>query len=598
MPLADSGNEARSSARLARSGLEFLRDFLAFVQPGFMRGLLLVGLGAVLENVSIVLLIPLVGLTANEGVPHGRVETLAASLFGIFGAKTRLAQMSVLLALFAVLLLVRALVQSRRNQMLARWRIGFVQSLRLRILRGLAGASWQRIQNLQHARISHVLGGDIDRAGGAAYAGLDGFVAAIMLASQMMLALWLAPAFAGAAMAVLGLATLGLAWQMRQSYATGSQMTKRQLALMHSAGQFLGGLKLAMGQNMQSTFVNEFETSLQDMTRQQVAFSNQQTHSQLGFSTLSILASVACAYVGIGVLDMPVAMVIPLLLVLSRMSGPAMSILHNIQFMMNSLPAYERLRELELGLGQQPPGAGVKTAFVPGLTGSPVIFDNVTFAHPQAEGGPRASARGVRDLSLTIHPGEILGITGPSGSGKTTFADLLVGLNRPQQGTISAGGNILEEGLLTQWREQLSYVSQDAFLFHDSLRRNLLWGRAEASDADIWNALKLAGVDGFVRNLKEGLDTIAGERGILVSGGERQRLALTRALLRHPRLLVLDEATSALDIATERLILGNIASLTPKPTIVVIAHRPESLSYCSRILIFEEGALKMAQASA
>ncbi len=583
-----------SGTRLVRSGWGFLQDFLGFVRPGLWRGLLLVGSGALLENVSIVLLIPLVALTANEGVPQGRVETIAAALFDVAGAKTRLAQMFVLLMVFAALLLARALVQARRNLLLARWRIGFVQSLRLRILRGLAGASWARIQSLQHARISHVLGGDIDRAGAAAYAGLDGCVALIMLASQLVLALWLAPLFAGAGVLVLGLATLGLAWQMRHSYASGNRVTTGQLALMHSAGQFLGGLKLAMGQNMQSTFVTEFETGLKDIARQQLAFSGQQTRSQLGFSSLTILAAAACAFIGIGWLDMPLAVVVPLLLVLGRMSGPAMSILGNIQILMNSLPAYERLRELEGGLVPDASGASAATGpvTVTGLADSPVIFDNVTFTHMPADNGARGPASGVRGVSLTLQPGEILGITGPSGSGKTTFADLLAGLHQPQQGDVLAGGRVLQGGVLATWRGQLSYVAQDAFLFHASLRKNLLWGQPGASDADLWQVLKLAAADGFVRNLQHGLDTIAGERGILVSGGERQRLALARALLRRPRLLVLDEATSALDIATERLILQNVAGLTPRPTIIIIAHRPESLSLCTRILIFEEGALK------
>ena len=593
-PMPDGSPNPGGRPAIIGSAITFLRDFLAYVEPALLRGLVLVGLGALLENVGIVLLIPLVGLTAHEGLPQGTIETVVAQVFDAVDAKTRLAQMSVLMVLFAALLLARGLVQSRRNRLLSRWRIGFVQLLRLRVLRGLGAANWQQIHDLRHARISHVLSGDVDRVGAAAYAGLDGLVALIMLASQMLLALLLAPVFAAAALAVCGLAMLGLGSTIRQSYILGNQLTQRHLSLTHSLGQLLGGLKLAMSQNLQSTFVAEFETGLADLAHQQVAFINQQTGGQLAVSTISVLAASACASVGIGVLDMPVALVVPLLLVFSRMSGPAMNILRNVQQVMHGLPAYERLCSLERALKRDHPAAKTRVSPEIMLADTPVVFDNVTFSHKPGSRRQGEETAGVSHVSLTIPPGEILGVSGPSGSGKTTFADLLVGLNQPQQGTISAGGMVLGEAVLTQWQRQLSYVSQDAFLFHDSLRRNLLWGQPDASEADIWKALAVAEADGFVRSLKLGLDSIAGERGTLVSGGERQRLALARALLRRPRLLVLDEATSALDVATERRVLENIARLMPPPTIVVIAHRAESLALCTRIVTFQEGGLKLA----
>jgi ATP-binding cassette subfamily C protein len=145
--------------------------------------------------------------------------------------------------------------------------------------------------------------------------------------------------------------------------------------------------------------------------------------------------------------------------------------------------------------------------------------------------------------------------------------------------------------VLAGWREGVSYVSQDPFLFHDTVRRNLAWANPRASEAEMWSALALADAETLVRRMDKGLDSLVGERGALVSGGERQRIALARAVLRRPRLLVLDEATNAIDIPTEQVLLERLAALSPAPTIVMIAHRPESLAQCSVVIRLDAGRL-------
>jgi ATP-binding cassette subfamily C protein len=160
----------------------------------------------------------------------------------------------------------------------------------------------------------------------------------------------------------------------------------------------------------------------------------------------------------------------------------------------------------------------------------------------------------------------------------------MVGLYSPQAGTIRLGEKALDGPVLATWRESLSYVSQDPFLFHDSIQRNLLWARPDASDEDMWQALELADANRLVRNLPGGLDAVVGERGTLLSGGERQRIALARALIRKPSFLLLDEATSAIDLKSEGRILERLRGLDPRPAILIIAHRGESLALCDRVI--------------
>jgi ABC-type multidrug transport system fused ATPase/permease subunit len=212
----------------------------------------------------------------------------------------------------------------------------------------------------------------------------------------------------------------------------------------------------------------------------------------------------------------------------------------------------------------------------------------VTFWHEDPE-YLAGAAPGVFDLNIAIEQGSFIGLNGPSGSGKTTLSDLLVGLYSPKRGTITVAGEQLDGEVLERWRSSLSYVVQDPFLFHDTIRNNLLWAREESSEDELWSALALAGADEFVRATDAQLDTVVGERGSLLSGGERQRIALARAILRRPSLLVLDEATNAIDVRGEAEILDRLSRLSPRPTVLIIAHRASSLDFCDRVLELRNG---------
>jgi ATP-binding cassette subfamily C protein len=301
------------------------------------------------------------------------------------------------------------------------------------------------------------------------------------------------------------------------------------------------------------------------------------------------VASVAglAMLIGIGLLDAARAALIAFLFVVARMNGPVTVLQNAAQMIAHSLPAYRKIKELEaeLGRAQREPAAAAAAgaATIRGL----IELRGTSYFH-RGEGD---CAGGLHALDLRIEPGSLVGITGQSGAGKTTLADLMVGLYPPRSGEVLIDGVALAGERLAAWREAVSYVSQDPFLFHDTIRRNLLWARPEAEDEELWRALEAAGAANLVRRLPEKLDTLVGERGTLVSGGERQRIALARALLRHPRLLLLDEATNAIDVAGEHMILERLRAEPNRPTILIIAHREASLAECERIIELREGRL-------
>jgi ATP-binding cassette subfamily C protein len=215
-----------------------------------------------------------------------------------------------------------------------------------------------------------------------------------------------------------------------------------------------------------------------------------------------------------------------------------------------------------------------------------VHLEQVSFSYE----GPGGALQ-LRDINLAIPAGKSTAVVGPSGAGKSTIADLITGLIQPQHGRVLIDELPLTPERLRSWRNQIGYVAQDTFLFHDTVRANLLWARPDASEQDLAQALQLAAADDFVQRLPGGLETVLGDRGVRISGGERQRLALARALLREPRLLLLDEATSSLDGESERRIQSAIEQLHGQMTILIITHRLATIRQADLIYVLERGRL-------
>ena len=214
-----------------------------------------------------------------------------------------------------------------------------------------------------------------------------------------------------------------------------------------------------------------------------------------------------------------------------------------------------------------------------------VDFKDVTFTYP----GSKTPA--ITNLTLRVKPGEMIALVGPSGSGKSTLINLAIGFLRPQSGLISFDGNDLSQFDLRTARKFISVVPQESVLFDGSVRENITYGLGDLSDKTVIDALTAANAIDFVEALPEGVDTIVGERGARISGGQKQRLAIARALIRNPRILVLDEATSALDSESERSIQKALESLMANRTTFVVAHRLSTVQKADTILVLQEGNL-------
>ncbi|MFC4597198.1 ABC transporter ATP-binding protein [Cohnella hongkongensis] len=207
-----------------------------------------------------------------------------------------------------------------------------------------------------------------------------------------------------------------------------------------------------------------------------------------------------------------------------------------------------------------------------------IEFDKVSFGY---EGDKKV----LSEVSLTVRKGETIAFVGPSGAGKTTLCSLLPRFYEVDGGTIRIDGTDIREVTQESLRRQIGIVQQDVFLFNGTIRENILYGKLDAKEEEIWEAARRARLEEFIRSQEDGLDTLIGERGVKLSGGQKQRLAIARMFLKNPPILILDEATSALDTETELAIQQSLAELSKGRTTLVIAHRLATIKDADRIIV-------------
>ncbi|WP_222704352.1 ABC transporter ATP-binding protein [Flaviflexus massiliensis] len=218
-------------------------------------------------------------------------------------------------------------------------------------------------------------------------------------------------------------------------------------------------------------------------------------------------------------------------------------------------------------------------------TDATVDVRGVTYSYPGSD------APALRDVSFTVPAGGSLAIVGHTGSGKSTLASILTRLADPDLGQVTIGGVDLRDMTAGERTSRIGVVSQETYLVHDTIRANLLLGNSSASEEDMWQALEIARMEDIVRMLPNGLDTIVGARGFRFSGGEQQRLAIARTVLRDPEILILDEATSALDNETERLVQDGLTALSRGRTTITIAHRLSTIRDADQIVVLDDGEI-------
>ena len=533
---------------------------------------------SLMEGVGLLMLVPLlglVGLDVSQG-DLGGVARFVSSAFRFAGIHPSLITV---LGVYVLIVSAHGLLQCWQAVVNADIQYGFVSVLRQRLYRSIANTNWVSFTRSRSSEFTHVLTVEIDRVGAATHYLLRLFATAIVTLVYVGFALRLSVAMAGVAIACSGGLWLLLKGRVEVARAAGEGVSQTFRGMHRVIAEHLGGMKVVRSFGAQERYVDSFERLTVRMKQMYLSAIRNQVGSKYWFDVGAVIVLSVILLVSVEALVIPTVNVLLLLFVFARLMPRFSEMLQSYHSFVNAVPAFTSVIETQKhcdSTAEALPEKVQRLAFRHSIR-----LEKVSFGYGATEV--------IRGLDLTIRAGETVAIVGPSGAGKSTVAALLMGLIVPDKGRVLVDGTELGATNLKSWREQVGYVDQETFLFHDTVRANLLFACPDATEEEIWLALKMAAADEFVSPLPKGIDTVAGDRGIQLSGGERQRLALARALIRKPSLLILDEATSSLDIENERRILKTLEGLRGQVTILIISHRLSAVQGADAIYELQDG---------
>jgi ATP-binding cassette subfamily C protein len=535
---------------------------LRLILPLLPRGRLamLVGLmilAALSEGAGLFLLVPVIGAIGGGALPPAVASVLAAVGLPL--------SLGPLLLAFVALVLLRAVVQYRRivdGRMLY---AGLVDRLRGQVFGELVRADWRYLSRMRQSDNLGLLVSNVDRIG----FGTDQLIAAIgvgiTLGAAFATALLLSPRVALAALAGAVLVLFAYKDLRRQAVRLGEELGRAYETVHARLTESLGALRLIKSHSAEARTAREVGESFASLRGIELSYIRS---TALGQGTLQVCGAAVlalAAWLAIERWAIPATVLLPLVALFARTVPLLGALQEAVQNWLHAVPAVieaDAVRR-ELAVHAEPllpPGT------IPPKLDRAIELSGVTLNHA-GRAVPALSGVG---MSLPAYATTAL--VGPSGAGKSTLADVVSGLVEPDSGTVSIDGTVLGGIVRQAWRGAVAYVQQEPVLFHATIRDNLRWAAPDADEAALEAALNDASA-GFVFALPAGLDTVVGDAGRQFSGGERQRIALARALLRRPALLILDEPTSALDAASEAAIIAALKGLRGRVTMLLIAHR-------------------------
>ncbi len=533
------------------------------------------------QGIGLVMILPflhIIGIATSNGTGG-----YAQWIFALMQKAGVQPSFSSVLCIYLAIISTHAVIVRYREILNAKLVQGFTQYLRNKLYAVFCHADWLCFLKTPDADIIYVLTADLSRVGLATQQVFQLIGSVIIVVIHLIVSMIISIPMTLSAIACGGVFLLVLRPFNRKAARFGTSLRNSMGGMYTAVSEHIGGMKVAKSYNLEKQYKKHFRSVTDDITDQMVRFTKINTATRLSYQVGAAMAICVFLTVGVKIIKMPSLDLIVIVFLFARILPGFSGIQQCAQRIINAMPSFRAVLDMENRFKKAkepiPP-----INLTPLTLGSEIKFNNVSFRYDK-----RVDTFALKDINLVIPANSMTALAGTSGAGKSTVADLILGLLTPDQGRISIDGTILDDSSLHSWRISVGYVPQETFLFHESIRENLLRACPESTESDMWRCLAMAAADKFVSNLPKGIHTVVGDRGVRLSGGERQRIALARALLRKPSLLLLDEATSSLDIENERHIQQALQQLHGKLTIIVIAHRLSTIQGADHVVVIDGG---------
>ncbi len=564
--------------------LQYIASLIQTARWQLVAAVIIMTVASLTEGLGVALLFPILQVAgfnlANQGhVGHytGEVRDLLVRS----GLRPSLWLASLLL-IFMLLMALRSLFGRMQSVLTLRTALTYELSLGRRLYQAIIHADWLFLVRRRSSDFTHALTGELTRVSACTFLLIGALANGILALVYIAIALKLSAGMTSLVLATGAVLLLLSRRWMRAVHRSGTAVSESVSEVYSAATEHLQNLKAMKFYDAQSSDLAMF-SSLQSSALQQTLESTRgQAAAAFWFEAGSLIVLGIIIFASLQILRVAPASILLLLAVFTRLFPSLAATQGQLQAFFGELPAFENLMTIyrECAANAEVPGAN---GAGPALAHE-IRLERVGFRYDADR--PLV----LKDLSLTIAAGKVTAIVGSSGAGKSTVADLVNGLLSPGTGRVLIDGAELTPPAARAWRRHVGYVAQDTVLFHDTVRANLRWANPDASEQEMKESLSLAAAE-FVFELPQGLDTTVGDRGMLLSHGQRQRIALARALLRRPGLLILDEATSSLDFDNEKRILDAIAQLKGRATVLLIAHRVSAIQRADMIFLIENGSV-------